>query len=153
MLYFQHRCFAWFLLGVGLGDIKNTTLRLLQQGHCDYCHDIALEYFTIIYRVQHHYTCVPLETAIAFLSIGMNLWVSIVVVGTNLFSTLYWSIMMCLTWQIFCNILHYVAIFCDILHMRYYWNAKMLAILILQTLILQDGDNIEILPNPSWELY
>ena len=32
---------------LGLGDIENTTLWLLQQNHCDYCHDIALEYFTI----------------------------------------------------------------------------------------------------------
>ena len=132
---------------IGLGDIKNTTLQLLQQGHCDYCQDIALVYFTIINRMQHHYTRVP--TAIAFLSIGMNLLSSIAVVGTNLISTLYCSIMICITWQIFCNILHYVAIFCDILHMRYYWNVKILAILILQAQILQDGDKIEILPNPS----
>ena len=33
--------------GLGLGDIENTKLRLLQQNYCDYCHDIALEYFTI----------------------------------------------------------------------------------------------------------
>ena len=32
---------------LGLGDIENITLRLLQQNCCDYCHDIALEYFTI----------------------------------------------------------------------------------------------------------
>ena len=31
--------------------------------------------------------CVPLETAIAFLFIGMNLLVSIIVVGTNLISS------------------------------------------------------------------
>ena len=71
---------------VGLGDIDYITLGLLQQSHCDYCHDIALEYFTIINRARHHNTCVPLDTAIASLSIGMNLWVSIVVVGINLIS-------------------------------------------------------------------
>ena len=38
-----------------------------------------------------------LETAIAPLSTGMNQWVSIVVVGTNLISTLYCS--MCNVWQ------------------------------------------------------
>ena len=42
---------------VGLGDIENTTLRILQQNHCDYCHNIALEYFTI---KTGHCTCVPL---------------------------------------------------------------------------------------------
>ena len=81
-------------LQVGLGDIENTTLRLLQQNHCDYCHDIALEYFTIKTSAQHHCTCVPLETAIVSLSIGVNLWVSIAVVGTNLISILYCSIVM-----------------------------------------------------------
>ena len=81
---------------LGLSKIENTILRLLQQSHCDDCHDIALEYFTIINRAQHHNICVPLETAIASLSIGMNLWVSIVIVGTNLIGTLYCSIMMCI---------------------------------------------------------
>ena len=38
---------------VGLGDIENTTLRLLQQSCCNYCHDITLKYFTIIDRAQH----------------------------------------------------------------------------------------------------
>ena len=52
---------------------------------------------------------------------------------------------------IFYNILHCVVIFCDIVHMQYYWNMKMFAILILQALILQGGDNIEILPNPTKE--
>ena len=42
-----------------------------------------------------------------------------------------------------------MAIFCDILHMWYYWKVKMFVILILQPLILQGGDNIEILPNPT----
>ena len=51
---------------------------------------------------QHHYTYVPLETAIASLYTSINLWISIVVVGTNLISTLYCSIMMCNV----CNILH-----------------------------------------------
>ena len=31
---------------LGLIDIDNITLRLLQQNHCNYCHDTALEYFT-----------------------------------------------------------------------------------------------------------
>ena len=97
---------------IGLSGIENTALQLLQQSHCDYCHDIALEYFTIINRAQHHYICLPLETAIASLFIGMNLWVLIVVVGTNLISTLYCSIVMCITWQ-------YSAIYCtcDIIEM------------------------------------
>ena len=64
---------------LGLSDIDNITLRLLQQNHCDYCHDTALEHFTIINRARHHDTCVPLDTAKASISIGMNLWVSIVV--------------------------------------------------------------------------
>ena len=50
-------------LNVGLGDIENSELLLLQQRHCDYCHDIALEYFTITNKAKHHCTCVPLETA------------------------------------------------------------------------------------------
>ena len=33
------------------------------------------------------------------LSIGMNLWVSIVVTGTSLITTLYYSKVMCITWQ------------------------------------------------------
>ena len=90
---------------LGLSGIKNTALQLLQQSHYDFCNDIALEYFTMINRVQHHYICVPLETAIASLFIGMNLWVSIVAVGTYLISTLYWSILMCDIWK-------YSAIYC-----------------------------------------
>ena len=54
--------------------MENTTLRLLQQNHCNYCHDIALKYFTMKTPLHHldHYTCVPLETATASLSIGIN---------------------------------------------------------------------------------
>ena len=40
-------------LNVGLGDIENSELRLLQQRHCDYCHDIALEYVTIRNKAKH----------------------------------------------------------------------------------------------------
>ena len=76
-------------------------------GECDYYHDTALEYYTIINRTQHHNTCVPLETAKASLSIGMNLWVSVVVVGTNLISM--YTIL-------YYNDVHYMAIFSDILH-------------------------------------
>ena len=47
---------------LGLGDIENSELQLLQQRHCDYCHDIALEYFTIKSEEKHHRTCIPLET-------------------------------------------------------------------------------------------
>ena len=103
-----------------MGDNENTTLRLLQQSHSNYCHDIVLEYFTTIDRAQQYYTYVPLETAIASFSIGMNLLVSIVVVGTNLklYTILQYSDVQCM--GIFCNKLHYVAILCDILHMRYY---------------------------------
>ena len=90
--------------GIGLGDTENITLRLLQQNRCDYCHNISLEYL-LYNRAQHHCTCVPLETTTASLSIGMNLWVSMVVVGTNLISTLYYSIVMHNVWQ-------YSAIYC-----------------------------------------
>ena len=45
--------------------------------------------------------CVPLETAIAFFFIGMNLLGSIIFVGTNLISTLYFSIIMCIVWKNF----------------------------------------------------
>ena len=82
-----------------MDDIDNITLQLLQQSHCDYCHNIALEHFNIINRAQHHYTCVPLENEIASLSIGMNLYnnnILIVVVGTNLISMytiLYYKMM------------------------------------------------------------
>ena len=41
-----------------------------------------------------------------------------------------------------------MAIFCDILHMRYYWNVKMPVILILQALTLQGGGNIENIVQP-----
>ena len=34
--------------------------------------------------------------------------------------------------------------------MQYYLNVKLFTILILHALILQGGDNIEILPNPSY---
>ena len=123
-----------------MGDIENGALQLLQQSYHNYCCDIALEYFTIINRAQHHWTCVPLETAAVVwnLFISMNLWISVLVVGTNLTITLYWS-----------RDVHYVAIFCDLLHMQYYGSVKMFAILILQALILQGGDNTVILPNPN----
>ena len=37
---------------LGLSGIENLALQLLQQSHCDHCHNIALEYFTIINRAQ-----------------------------------------------------------------------------------------------------
>ena len=79
----------------------------------------------------------PLETAgmkplYCYESVGS------IVVGTNLISTLYCSIMMCTNMVIFCNKL-----------CMQYWNMEMFAILILQALILQGGNNTEILPNPS----
>ena len=48
---------------LGLSNIKNSELQLLQQRHCDYCHNIALEYFTVKNKAKHHHTCIPLETA------------------------------------------------------------------------------------------
>ena len=51
---------------------------------------------TIINRAQYHLTRAPLETAVVFsmrTSIGVNVWVSIVVVGANSISRLYCSIM------------------------------------------------------------
>ena len=86
------------LLVLGLGNIENTTLLLSQQNHCDYCRDIALEYFITKTGYSIIIDVCPLETAIASLSIGMNLWFSMIVVGTNLISTLYCSIVMCTTW-------------------------------------------------------
>ena len=41
---------------LGLGDIENIELQLLQQRHCDYCHNIALEY-SIANKAKHHCTC------------------------------------------------------------------------------------------------
>ena len=111
--------------------VTTESLKLLPQ-HC-----IGIFYYKNWAR--HHYTFVPLETTIASLSIGMNLWVSIVVIGTNLISTLYRNIVMCTTWQ-------YSVIYLQVL---FYWNVKVFAILILQALILQGDNNIEILPNPS----
>ena len=53
---------------LGLGDIENSELQLLQQRHCDYCHDIALEYqFYYKKQSKHHCTCVSLEIAIALI--------------------------------------------------------------------------------------
>ena len=49
---------------------------------------LAQRFIGIFYyknRAQHHCTCVPLKTAIASFSIGMNLWVEIVVVGKDLY--------------------------------------------------------------------
>ena len=66
-------------LNVGLGDIENSELRLLQQRHCDYCHDIALEYFTIKNKAKHHHTCIPLETATLWYENLLYSWVSMVV--------------------------------------------------------------------------
>ena len=88
---------------VGLGAIENSTLRVY-----DYWNRVILIIatilhwnisFTTISREQHHNTCVPLETAIASLPFGVNLWVSIVVIGTNLITTQYYSTVMCITWQ------------------------------------------------------
>ena len=85
-----------------------------------YCIGIYIFYYKN--RAQHHYTCVPLETTIASLFIGMNLWILIVVVGTNLISTLYWSIVMFIMWQysvIYCS--------CDIIEMwkfLQYWYCR-----------------------------
>ena len=62
---------------VGLGDIENTELQLLQQRHCDYCHDIALKYFTITNKAKHRCTCVLLETAITLV------WKTSLFVGFN----------------------------------------------------------------------
>ena len=45
------------ILHIGFGNIENSALRLLQQRHHDLCHNIALEYFTIINRARHHYPC------------------------------------------------------------------------------------------------
>ena len=39
------------------------------------------------------------------LSIGMNLWITIIVLGANLIGTLHYN-MLCIMWQIFCDILH-----------------------------------------------
>ena len=41
-------CACVSVCGLGLGDIENNTQQLLQQSHCDYYHNIALKYFTII---------------------------------------------------------------------------------------------------------
>ena len=127
---------------VGLGDTDNTTLWLLQKNHCDHCHSTALEYFITINMTQHHYTCVPLETAIASLSIGMNLWVSIVVVGKNLIGTLYCSIMRCIMWQ--CSVIYWK---CDIIEMwkclRYwYWHCKVAIILIYCPTLVNCHDSV-----------
>ena len=131
----QSHSHIFYVLTVGLGNIENVTLWLLQQS----LRLLPWYCITIIKRTQNHYTCVPLETATASFSIGMNLWVSIVTVGNkfNWYAILQY------------NDVHYVAMFCDILHMWYYWfrNVKMFVILILQALTLQGGDNIEILPN------
>ena len=65
---------------------------LLKTLHYDYCNRVILIIatilhwnisFTTINREQHHNTYVPLETAIASLPFGVNLLVSIVVIGTN----------------------------------------------------------------------
>ena len=40
------------------------------------------------------------------LSIGVNLWITIIVVGANLIGTLHYSMLLCIMWQIFCDILH-----------------------------------------------
>ena len=90
-------------------------------------------------RAQHHYTYVPLETAIASLYIGMNLWILIVVVGTNLICTLYCSIVMCNVWEYFATYWQYCVLYCtcllkhenvcdtditspNITRWQYYWN-------------------------------
>ena len=81
--------------------------------------------------------CAILETAIALLFIGMNLLVPIIVVGTNLISTLYCSITMCIA---MCgDILQYIA------------HAILLNVsnTDIAGLILPGGNNIEMLPNHS----
>ena len=50
---------------LGLCNIENSLLPLLQHRHHDYCCNTALEYFTKINRAQHHQICVVLETAMA----------------------------------------------------------------------------------------
>ena len=45
--------------------------------------------------------------------------------------------------------LHYVVIFCVIFSYAILLTCENVAILILHTLILGSGDNIEILPNPT----
>ena len=100
---------VWLVVkSVGLGNIENTTLQLLQQSHCNYCHNTAIN------RAQHHYTCVPLESATASFSIGMNQWVSIVVVSTYLIDTLHCSIMMCITWQY--SATYYIMLLYSVIH-------------------------------------
>ena len=71
----------------------NTTLQLLQQSHCDYCHDTILGWNQIwtaaACRAQHNYTasCVPLETT--YKSIPLYWYES---VGFKTFSSISWYI-------------------------------------------------------------
>ena len=49
----------------------------------------------------------------------MNLWISVLVIGTNLTNTLYWGIEKCIKWQYctiycICNIIEMLNCLCDI---------------------------------------
>ena len=66
------------------GDSENSVLQLLQQRHHDYCHNIA----NILLRTINttSLNMCTIETAVVSavnLSTGINVWVSVLVVGAN----------------------------------------------------------------------
>ena len=129
--------------------LKIGTPRLLQQRHCDYCRYYIEVFCCSKWSTASSNTCVISKSNnnwYRHFSNSKDLWLSVLFVSVNLVCTLNSVVAFGDMWQ-------YSAICGNIL--RYIANAillaseKMSAILILHTLILQSGDNIEILPNPS----
>ena len=79
--------YGWYI-SIGLGDTEDSTMWLVQERYGDYYQDVALEHFTYYNKQsQHCYIC-AIRKCSGICCETISLQLSLVVVGTNLISTL-----------------------------------------------------------------